>query len=106
MWPLLRHSGCHFGVGTLSGTVQTEAIRLTPLLLDWARPDLPVFPAEASSSKVVQVKMPDSLRKEYNFPAGKLVEIPNPLYSYKFQPGTQENIKVSHGTMSNTFGST
>jgi hypothetical protein len=50
--------------------------------------------------------MPDSLRKEYNFPAGKLVEIPNPLYSYKFQPGTQENIKVSQGTTSNAFGST
>ncbi|KAI8651642.1 Tyrosinase [Fusarium keratoplasticum] len=69
-----------------------EAFRMP--FWDWARPDLPVFPAEASSSKVVQVKMPDSLRKEYNFPAGKLVEIPNPLYSYKFQPGTQENIKV------------
>lgn len=72
-----------------------EAFRMP--FWDWARPDLPVFPTEATKSRVTQVKMPDSLREEYKLTkAGGSVEIPNPLYSYKFQPGTPANIRLDN----------
>ncbi|KAJ3538313.1 hypothetical protein NM208_g5955 [Fusarium decemcellulare] len=61
---------------------------------DWARADRPVFPNEAIESQEVEVKMPQSLRKEYNFKEGELVKIPNPLYSYSFQDGTVNDLKV------------
>ncbi|KAM5360882.1 hypothetical protein ACJZ2D_013449 [Fusarium nematophilum] len=73
-----------------------EAFRMP--FWDWARPDHPVFPDEATESRVALVKMPESLRKEYeeykDLEEGKPVEIPNPLYSYRFRPGTEENLKV------------
>lgn len=70
------------------------------ILPDWALPNVPVFPAEATNDKFAYVKMPESLRQEYKLPlpVDKLVKIPNPLYSYAFQPGTPEDIKVSQGT--------
>ncbi|KAF7556599.1 hypothetical protein G7Z17_g1343 [Cylindrodendrum hubeiense] len=64
---------------------------------DWARSDLPVFPDEATDSNVVRVVMPETLRKEdegRKKEADGSVEIPNPLYSYKFQEGVGKDFKI------------
>ncbi|KAL2672722.1 hypothetical protein Neosp_013436 [[Neocosmospora] mangrovei] len=54
--------------------------------------------------------MPESLREEYKLSkAGEFVEIPNPLYSYKFQPGTPKDIiidELSTTTRYHTLGKT
>lgn len=71
---------------------------LTDGILDWARTNLPVFPDEAIDSESVPVFMPKSMREAHPDlkPVGEnLVEIPNPLYAYRFAEGTDENIKVS-----------
>ncbi|KAE9365727.1 Di-copper centre-containing protein [Stipitochalara longipes BDJ] len=71
---------------------------------DWARPDLPVFPDEATDSDVVRVVMPEELRKVYDNLKKETdgsVEIPNPLYAYKFQEGVKEIFKV-HGLSTTT----
>ncbi|KAI3322315.1 common central domain of tyrosinase-domain-containing protein [Xylariaceae sp. AK1471] len=64
---------------------------------DWALPDVPAFPSEATSSKTVQVIMPESLRKEYTDlkKAGETVEIPNPLYAFKFGADVVSDLKLS-----------
>lgn len=45
---------------------------------DWARPDLGVFPAEATSQARVQVKRPHNNQKDSRID-------PNPLATYKFR---------------------
>lgn len=66
---------------------------------DWAQPDLPVFPDEATETKV-KVAMPQSLIKEYNLKQESgIVEIENPLYSYQFQDKTEKEFKVSAYTI-------
>jgi hypothetical protein len=39
---------------------------LIPGSVDWARPDLAVFPDEATDSNTVRVVMPEELRKVYD----------------------------------------
>lgn len=63
---------------------------------DWARPNLAVFPDEATDSNVVRVVMPEELRKVYDGlkkEADGSVEIPNPLFAYKFPEGVEETAK-------------
>lgn len=70
---------------------------LTPRSVDWARPGLAVFPDEATDSNVVRVVMPEELRKVYDGlkkEADGSVEIPNPLFAYKFPEGIEENGKT------------
>ncbi|KAI0396742.1 common central domain of tyrosinase-domain-containing protein [Xylariaceae sp. FL0594] len=63
---------------------------------DWARADLPILPDEATDSDVVQVIMPESLRKEYKLSkdSAGTVTLPNPLYTYKFQ-GDQPDFRIN-----------
>jgi len=71
-------------------------------VIDWAQPDLPVFPDEATVAKV-KVAMPKSLIKEYNLKQESgIVEIDNPLYSYHFQDNTEKMFKVSTYTIEST----
>lgn len=64
-------------------------------VIDWAQPGLPVFPDEATVTKVT-VSMPQSLIKEYKLEQERgLVEIDNPLYSYHFHENTGREFKVS-----------
>ncbi|KAF7563483.1 hypothetical protein G7046_g620 [Stylonectria norvegica] len=65
---------------------------------DWAllqTVETPVFPDEATKSDVVEVIMPESLRKFYNLTKNDdgSVKIRNPLYAYEFQSTTPENVK-------------
>jgi tyrosinase len=63
---------------------------------DWAQPDLPVFPDEATVDKV-RVAMPQSLIKEYKLDHQRgIVEIDNPLYSYHFQDETGVDFKIEN----------
>lgn len=78
-------------------TIQYNRGFANTTFVDWARPDLVVFPDEATDSNVVRVIMPEELRKAYKDlkEADGSVEIPNPLYAYKFQRGAGEEFKVS-----------
>ena len=67
--------------------------------IDWARPDLPVFPVEANG-KMVQVIMPEKMKQ--NYPdlreVDGSVEIPNPLFAYKFPDAVDSRFQVSEQT--------
>jgi hypothetical protein len=57
-----------------------------------------VFPDEATDSNVIRVVMPEELRKVYDNlkkEADGSVEIPNPLFAYKFQEGVEEAFKAT-----------
>jgi hypothetical protein len=98
IWRLRRHFACHFGVGEpFDALLLTLDSLLTPGSIDWALPDISVFPGEATDSDVVRVVMPEALRKDPNVHLEKeadgFVEIPNPLFAYKFQEGVDEIFK-------------
>lgn len=64
--------------------------------IDWARRDRSVFPDEAMISGKITVTMPATLRNARGLSAkGPVVEIDNPLYSFKFPAGTTNEYKVS-----------
>lgn len=67
-------------------TINYSRLFANNTLVDWARPDLVVFPDEVTDSDVVRVVMPESLRKVYTNlkEVDGSVEITNLLYAYKF----------------------
>lgn len=66
---------------------------------DWALTNLPVFPEEVLSS-TVRVPMPTSLVKEHGLSeAPGLVDLDNPLFSFRLPDGTADKFKASFSVL-------